>query len=190
MVLFGGALLVVALSTAGGFAFLSTKRAESSRGEPVVFDGAKGSGSPAVGAEPDALVPVINRTEAVRIAIRDQLSKLTSAEPRKREQGALVEYYSVPTKPLLWVDDNGLTDRAESVMEEIARADDYGLYAADYELPKADGFSPDDSTAVNWLADAEVKISFARSFKGFRFDGCRGGSRALFARLPTESSTI
>src|SRR4029453_16210129 len=52
-----------------------------------------------------------------------------------------------------------LSDRAKSAMEEIARADDYGLRASEYELPKAEGFSPDD--AVNWLADAEVKISIA-----------------------------
>ena len=46
-------------------------------------------------------------------------------------------------------------------MEEIARADEYGLHAADYELPKPGGFSPDDNTSVDWLADAEVKISLA-----------------------------
>jgi L,D-transpeptidase YcbB len=98
----------------------------------------------------------------VCIALLDRLSKLNLAsELGKREQRAFVEYYSNPTKALLWVDQNGLTDRAESVMEEIARADDYGLRATDYELPKADGFSPDDNATVNWLADAEVKISFA-----------------------------
>jgi murein L,D-transpeptidase YcbB/YkuD len=46
-------------------------------------------------------------------------------------------------------------------MEEIARADEYGLHAADYELPKPGGFGPDDVTSVDGLADAEVKISLA-----------------------------
>jgi murein L,D-transpeptidase YcbB/YkuD len=46
-------------------------------------------------------------------------------------------------------------------MEEIARADEYGLHAADYELPKPVGFGPDDVTSVDGLADAEVKISLA-----------------------------
>ena len=161
-VIFCGALLVVALSTAGGFAFLSGKRGESPQLAPIAFDARDRPSSPASVAETDAPATQITRTEAIRVAIRDRLSKLTSAsEPRKREQGALVEYYSVPTQPLLWVDDNGLTDRAESVMAEIARADDYGLHAADYELPKPDGFNADDHTAVNWLADTEVKISFA-----------------------------
>ena len=55
------------------------------------------SGSPAVAEEPDALGPKINRREAVRIAVQEQLAKLTStSETPKREQEALIEYYSVP----------------------------------------------------------------------------------------------
>ena len=118
---------------------------------------------PAYAAEPDAPSALIGRSEAVRIAIQERLSaKFTAAsEARKSEQGALVEYYSIPEKPLLWVDDNGLTDRAKSVMEEIGKADDYGLRASDYALPKASGFNANDSAAANWLAEAEIKISFA-----------------------------
>ena len=39
----------------------------------------------------------------------------------------MVEYYSVPDQPLLWVDEKGLNERAKSAMAEIAKADDYGL---------------------------------------------------------------
>ena len=59
-----------------------------------------------------------------------------------------MEYYSLPKSPLLWVDENGLTDRAKSVMEEIGKADEYGLRPSDYALPKASGFNTDDSAAV------------------------------------------
>ena len=156
-VIFGGALLVVALTTAAGFAFLSGKR----EAPPVIDTVYRASSHPDT-AEPNAPTTLITRTEPIRIAIQNHLSTpLTASERRKREQGTIVEYYSFPTKPLLWVDDNGLTDGAKSVMEEIARADEYGLHAADYELPKPGGFSPDDDTSVDWLADAEVKISLA-----------------------------
>ncbi len=135
---------------------------------------------PAYAAEPDAPSALIGRSEAVRIAIQQRLSaKFTAAsEARKSEQGALVEYYSIPENPLLWVDDNGLTDRAKSVMEEIGKADDYGLRASDYELPKASGFNANDSAAANWLAEAEIKISFAvlgytRDARGGRIDPAR-----------------
>ena len=67
----------------------------------------------------------------------------------------------MPDQTLLWVDANGLNERGKAVMEEIAQADEYGLRAADYELPKPGGFNPHDASATNWLADAEMKISFA-----------------------------
>ncbi len=131
---------------------------------------------PAYAAEPDAPDALIGRSEAIHIAIQDRLSeKFTSAsEVRKEEQGALVEYYAVPENRLLWVDENGLTNRAKSVMDEIRKADDYGLRASDYALPKApsaDNGAPD----TKRLADAEIKLSFAvmryaRDARGGRID--------------------
>jgi murein L,D-transpeptidase YcbB/YkuD len=132
--------------------------------------------APAYAAEPDAPDAVIGRTEAIRIAIQDRLSeKFTSASAtRKSEQGALVEYYAVPENRLLWVDENGFTDRAKSVMEEIRKADDYGLRASDYVLPKAPS-AEDGAPEAKTLADAEIKISFAvmryaRDARGGRID--------------------
>ncbi len=135
---------------------------------------------PAVAAEPDSPTALIAGSEAIRISIQGRLSaKFTSTtDAKKSEQGALVEYYSVPDQHLLWVDENGLTDRAKSVMEEIGKADEYGLRPADYGLPKADGFNAHDPSASNWLADAEVKLSFAvlgysRDARGGRIDPSR-----------------
>jgi murein L,D-transpeptidase YcbB/YkuD len=113
---------------------------------------------PAHAAEPDSPDALVGRTEAVRAAIQEQLSaKFTDAsEARKTEQGALVEYYSVAENRLLWVDENGLNDRANSVIEEIGKADEYGLRPSDYALPKAA-----ETVDTKWLADSEIKISFA-----------------------------
>jgi murein L,D-transpeptidase YcbB/YkuD len=114
---------------------------------------------PAFAAEPDGPATLITPTEAVRIAIEGKLSPKSNA--RKAEQGALVEYYSVPDQPLLWVDEKGVNERGKAVMAEIGKADDYGLRASDYALPKADGFNAADAKAKDWLADAEIKISYA-----------------------------
>jgi murein L,D-transpeptidase YcbB/YkuD len=113
---------------------------------------------PSFAAEPESPDALIGSTEAVRAAIQEQLSaKFTNAsEARKAEQGALVEYYSVNENRLLWVDENGLNDRAKLVVEEIGKADDYGLRASDYALPKEA-----ESVDTKWLADSEIKISFA-----------------------------
>jgi murein L,D-transpeptidase YcbB/YkuD len=114
---------------------------------------------PAWCAEPDAPATLIAPADAIRIAVQERLAaKFTGAsQARIEHQGALVEYYAVPENRLLWVDQSELTDRAKAVMEEIAKADDYGLRATDYPLPKAEEASAD----ANWLADAEIKISFA-----------------------------
>jgi len=117
---------------------------------------------PAFAAEPDGPTNLIDQKEAVRIGVQAQLAdKAGDSSMRKAQKDALIEYYLVPNQPLLWVDDNGLTDRAKSVIAEIGKADDYGLTAADYKLPDAAGFNATDPKAKDWLADAEVKVSYA-----------------------------
>ncbi len=120
-------------------------------------------GAPAFAAEPDAPATLVSRTEAVRIAVQTQLSaKFTATAKHKQdEKGALVEYYSVPDQKLLWVDENGLTDRGKAVVAEIKEADDYGLRASDYTLPNLSGFDAHGANATDELADAEIKISHA-----------------------------
>ena len=56
---------------------------------------------PALAAEPELRDALIGRTEAIRIAMQEQLSAkfTTASEARKTEQGALVEYYSVADEP-------------------------------------------------------------------------------------------
>jgi murein L,D-transpeptidase YcbB/YkuD len=115
---------------------------------------------PVFAAEPDGPATLITKTEAVRIAVQGKLSP-KSPTARKTDQAALVEYYAVPDQPLLWVDENGVNERAKLAMAEIRKADDYGLRASDYALPKAEEFKAADAKAADWLADAEVKISYA-----------------------------
>src|SRR5688572_23425555 len=119
--------------------------------------------APAGAVEPDAPQALITGTEAIRLAVQNRLSaKFTeTTEHKKDEQGALVEFYSAPNQRLLWVDENGLTERGKAVKAEIEKADDYGLRSSDYKLPDPAGFNPQDANGTEWLADAEVKISFA-----------------------------
>ena len=135
---------------------------------------------PARAAEPDAPQALITRTEAIRIAVQTRLSAkfTTTTDAKKSEQGALVEYYAVPDQRLLWVDENGLTDRGKAIMAEIEKADEYGLRASDYALPSADGFDSSDANATDWLAEAETKISYAvlgyaRDARGGRIEPVR-----------------
>ena len=118
--------------------------------------------APAFAVEPDAPQTLITRADGIRMAVQSRLAQKFTAttEHRVDEQGTLVEYYSNPEQRLLWVDENGINARGKAVMAEIRQADDYGLRAADYKLPDTDGFSASENP-TDWLADAEIQISFA-----------------------------
>ena len=129
--------------------------------------------TPAVAAEPDGPEELVTRSEAIRISVQEQVG--TVAMKDAAEQIALAEYYSVPDRKLLWVDEKGLTKRGKAVAEEIAKADDYGLRASDYTLPNLSGFDSGAPGAVDKLAAAELKISaavieYARDARGGRLN--------------------
>jgi hypothetical protein len=108
-------------------------------------------------AEPDGPASLINAKDALRIDVQGLVAaKAGGPAARKAQRDALINYYLVPDQNLLWVDENGLTERAKLVMAEIAKADDYGLRASDYALPDPAGFTASDPKARDWLADAGV----------------------------------
>jgi murein L,D-transpeptidase YcbB/YkuD len=123
-------------------------------------------------AEPDAPGALVDRGDAIRIAVQERLSaKFTeTSEAKKDDRGALVEYYALPENKLLWVSKTGLTDRGKAVVREIEQADDYGLRASDYAVPNLS--EADGNVDPNWLADAEIKLSLA--VLGYAHDA-RGG---------------
>ena len=120
-------------------------------------------GTSVLAAEPDQPETLITASDAIRMAVQNRLSEKFTAtsEKKKAEQGALVEFYSVPDQKPLWVDQNGLTERGKAVIAEIKNADGYGLRSADYVLPKTDGFSASDPNKADWLADSEIMVSYA-----------------------------
>ena len=71
-IVFGGALLLVALSTAAGVAFLSGKPAESSQGTPKLLDRLTGSSSPTDAAAPDASATLIRTVGTAAPSVPDE----------------------------------------------------------------------------------------------------------------------
>jgi murein L,D-transpeptidase YcbB/YkuD len=123
---------------------------------------AAGLSLPAFAAEPDGPANLVTKTESVRIGVQGLLSsRPADTATRKVQKDALLDYYAVPDQRLLWVDETGLSERAKIAMAEIGKADDYGLRASDYSLPDPASFNAADAKAREWLADAEVKVSYA-----------------------------
>jgi murein L,D-transpeptidase YcbB/YkuD len=121
--------------------------------------------SPAISADP--------LQHAVQRRLSDGAS--ATASPKAGEKAALVKYYDELGRPLLWVDEKGLTARGKAVTSEIARAGDYGLDASDYKLPDLSGFDRTAPDATATLAIAELEISrtvlaYARDARGGRID--------------------
>jgi L,D-transpeptidase YcbB len=114
---------------------------------------------PGFAAEPNGPADLITPADGLRITVQGLVSSKSGADTAQRD--ALVEYYGAPDRHLLWVDENGLNPRAKLVMAEIAKADDYGLRASDYTLPDAASFNASDPNANDWLADSEMKVSYA-----------------------------
>ena len=137
---------------------------------------------PALAAEPEAPQALITRSEAIRIAIQTKLSAkfTTTTEAKKSEQGALVEYYAVADQRLLWIDETGVTARGKAVIgRDRGTPTTTACAPSDYALPSPDEFNASDANAADWLADAEIKISYA--VLGYARDA-RGG-RIVPARL-------
>ena len=115
---------------------------------------------PAFAAEPNGLADLITPADGLRISVQ-VLASTKSGNADKAQREAVVQFYGAPDHKLLWVDDKGLTERAKLVMAEIGKADDYGLRASDYALPDSASFDPSDPNAKDWLAESEMKVSYA-----------------------------
>lgn len=125
---------------------------------------------PVAALEPDPPQKLISVEEGVGIAVRDRLEApqkgLTEGDKSDRE--ALAQFYVSRANQPLWVDGDGLTAKAKAVIDEIRRADDWGLEAAAFDVPATVVAGGDRDS----LVAAEMKVSVA-ALKYARF--ARGG---------------
>jgi L,D-transpeptidase YcbB len=126
----------------------------------------------AAGDDPSGRAPLEDAIGAE--VLRQLAASVGLASPEER--AALTAFYEGRARQPLWVTSRGLSARAEQVVAEIKRADDWGLNAADFPLP-----APAMTTAANSgvttaeLAIAELKLNLAvlkyvRHARGGRMD--------------------
>ena len=134
--------------------------------QPAVAPGADTPPSQSAAASPmPAADPVI-------VSIR---SKLGDASLRKgahaKDLAALDAFYAERSDPPVWITPMGFSAKAQTAINEIGKADDWGLSAAAFELPPA-GDLPKTADA---RAVAEIKLQlavlkYARFARGGRVD--------------------
>src|SRR5919109_112250 len=120
------------------------------------------------------------RAEPVEHAVGvEVLQQLAAAAPNlgsNVERTALVTFYDSRAAQPLWVKGWALSPRAELAIEEIKRADEWGLSTRDFDLPSpAMPLAAGTDAARIDLAEAELKLSlavlkYARHARGGRMD--------------------
>jgi len=132
-------------------------------------DAAAATSQPAV-PQQAVTQPAAPAVDPVTLATRTWLgtSANTSKFP-KDDVGAAVAFYEARTEKPLWVADGGFTANAKSAMDEVRKADDWGLSAAAFDLPAA----PATGATPEALAEAEGKLTlellkYVRFAKGGR----------------------
>ena len=82
---------------------------------------------------------------------------------------ALDAFYAERTDPALWMSETALSEAGQAVMDELGKADDWGLTAASLKIPAV----PGSSASADELAAVEIALSlavlrYARYAKGGR----------------------
>lgn len=131
----------------------------------------------AIAVEPDAPETLISRLDATSFEVQKRLARpfRKGNKQRKTDRGGLVAFYADHESELIWVDEQGLTDKAKALIAEIRRAADYGLDPSDYRLPKDEEIENEGSLPAARLADLELLMSraalaYARHARGGRIN--------------------
>ncbi len=122
-------------------------------------------------AAPAVVEPPVAEVDPMLALVRQKLAEPPRGTVDRGDRAALAAFYAERTGALLWVTKDGFASRAQSAISEIAKADDWGLSARDFELPQL-GSS---EAAPAALADAEIKLGlavlkYARYARGGRLD--------------------
>ena len=118
------------------------------------------------------------------VALRSSLSQLAGrtnvAPPDAEDLAAATAYYTTLSGPLLWLTESGISERGNSVIAEVRKADEWGLRARDFALPQL----PAGTISAEAAAAAEIELTlavlkYARYARGGRFSDPSSISKLL-----------
>lgn len=167
------ALAVLLLGgTAWASAFAATEEATSPSEAPA-----------AAASEQHSIVELVLQQLAADAAPRD--------EREQRDRDALRAFYERPQAEPVWVSEVGLSERAQAVAAELARADAFGLDPDEYRVPPP----PADRPTPERLARSEVAfgyavLKYARHAKGGRVEPARINHQLYTTPAVLEPATV
>ena len=110
-------------------------------------------------------------TDPIVMLVREQMAGFTAHRSDRRDDVAAVSAYYAETQQPVWTTKDGLSPKAKQTIAELAKADDWGLKAAAFDVPVL----TDPAPAAQAVAEAEIKLSlavlkYARHARGGRLD--------------------
>jgi L,D-transpeptidase YcbB len=113
--------------------------------------------------------PVLPPADSIVADIRQKLTEIRGLN--EDDAAGLVAFYDELNGPAVWVSTSGLTDKGKAVVAEIGKADDWGLPAADFQLPHlAGGNLTADAAADAEITLAQAILKYARYARGGRIN--------------------
>lgn len=110
--------------------------------------------------EPPAAPAFMASEQPLLLSIRRKLLAPLPDGTTQADRDGLWMFYAARTEPV-WVDRKGWTPKAMATIEEIKRADDWGLEASAFEIPVPAKQVSGTPLAESDLADAELGLSLA-----------------------------
>jgi murein L,D-transpeptidase YcbB/YkuD len=144
-------------------------------------------------AEPDGLAltaPAPAAPTSAHAAVRKAVSELTSranfAPAHPQDLAATTAFYNAHGRRLLWVTESGISARGNSVINEISKADDWGLRARDFALPHLRPGAAPETVAAAEVAVTVAVLKYARYARGGRFSDPSSISKLLDHKPPVR----
>ena len=139
--------------------------------------------------EPPAPPAFMASEQPLLLSVRRKLLAPLPEGTTQADRDGLWMFYAARTEPV-WVDKNGWTPKAVAAIEEIKRADDWGLQASAFEIPGLAKQAPGAPPSENALVDAELGLSlaalkYARYARGGRIEDPATQLSSYLDRKPT-----
>lgn len=90
--------------------------------------------TPAAAFEPGGPSHVISLEEAIGLSVRQKLAGAAAATTEAADRDALTAFYAAHDNEPVWVAETGFSANAVAIVEELRRADDWGLRASDFDV--------------------------------------------------------
>ncbi|MBC7831864.1 MAG: transglycosylase domain-containing protein, partial [Hyphomicrobium sp.] len=139
--------------------------------------------------EPPAAPAFMSSEQPLLLSVRRKLLGPLPEGTTQADRDGLWMFYSARTEPV-WVDKAGWTPKAAAAIEEIKRADDWGLQASAFEIPVLAASAAGSRSSENDLANAELGLSlaalkYARYARGGRIEDPASQLSSYLDRKPT-----